>query len=57
MKKILLILPLLFCLSVLNSQAMAVLEFDGKGISQVEAFKRFVGSMTCESQRLGELTE
>jgi len=30
-------LPLLFFVYVLNSQTMAVLEFEGKGISQTDA--------------------
>ena len=37
MKKLIIILPLLFWVSELNSQTIAILEFEGKGISQTEA--------------------
>ena len=37
MKKLIIILPLLFWVSELKSQTIAILEFEGKGISQTEA--------------------
>ena len=55
MKKLSIILPLLFCLSVLNSQTMAVLEFEGKGISQVEA-SALTDRLNNEIYKLGKYT-
>ena len=55
MKKLSIIFPLLFCLSVLNSQTMAVLEFEGKGISQVEA-SALTDRLNNEIYKLGKYT-